>query len=216
LNRPFEFTPQPPLARFALWAEWLLLFAFIPALYVTVLEPVRIAKYPVFALPFAYAGIIWLLARPRRVQPAQRSWGPFLQWLTVCVIAAPILVWAIDPSLFFGFPRRAPKIYAAYMVLYPLLSVWPQEFLYRRFYFWRYETILPSRAWMIGSNALAFCMLHAIYHNWVAVVLSLLGGYFFAREYARTGSLLVVWVAHTVFGQYLFTVGLGRFFYRPL
>jgi hypothetical protein len=102
------------------------------------------------------------------------------------------------------------------MALYPMLSVWPQEFLYRRFYFWRYGAIFTSTRELVWSSACAFCMLHAIYHNAVSIVLSLLAGWVFASHYARSGSLLLVWLEHTVFGQWAFTIGLGRFFYRPL
>ncbi|MFH0909610.1 MAG: CPBP family intramembrane glutamic endopeptidase [bacterium] len=212
----YDYQPVPRASRAALWLEWVVLFAVVPVIYVTLLESERVAKYPFLGLAFIYAGAIWLRVHPKRTAPARRTWKPFLICFAATVPLAAGLVAMIDPNLFFGFPRHAPRMYAVYMVLYPFLSVWPQEFLYRRFYFWRYAAIFPSERERIWSSALAFCLLHAIYHNWIAVVLSLGGGWFFAREYARTGSLLVVWAEHSLLGQYLFTIGLGRFFYRPL
>ena len=212
----YDYEPVPRASRAALWLEWITLFVAVPVVYMTLLESEGLAKYPFLGLAFIYAGAIWLRVHPMRTSPSRRTWRPFLVCLAATVALVPLLVWWIDPVLFFGFPRHAPRIYAAYMVLYPILSVWPQEFLYRRFYFWRYAAIFPSRREMVWGNALAFCLLHAIYHNGVAIVLSLAGGWFFAREYARTGSLLLVWVQHSVLGQYLFTIGLGRFFYRPV
>ena len=212
----YDYQPAPRASRAGLWFEWVALFVLVPAIYVFVLESERIAKYPFLGLAFIYAGAIWLRVHPKRTVPSRRTWKPFALCFGATVLLAPVLVWWINSDLFFGFPRHAPRMYVAYMLLYPILSVWPQEFLYRRFYFWRYASIFPSERERIWSNALAFCLLHAIYHNWVAVVLSLGGGWFFAREYARTGSLLLVWVQHSLLGQYLFTIGLGRFFYRPL
>jgi hypothetical protein len=211
-----DYLPAPRASRVTLWLEWAALFVVFPVVFVALLDLAQGRKYPFFASQFAYAGIVWLIARPMRSAPARREWKlPLLHF----VAAAPLLaglVAVIDPALFFGFPRNAPKVFALYVLLYPLLSVWPQEFLYRRFYFWRYAPIFPSIQARVISSALAFCFLHAIYHNWIAVGLSLIGGWIFARDYARTGSLLVVWAEHSLYGLYIFTIGLGRFFYKAM
>lgn len=44
--------------------------------------------------------------------------------------------------------------------------------------------------------------MHAIYRNWVALLLTFLGGLLFARTYQ-----------HTLYGWLLFTIDMGRFFY---
>ena len=48
--------------------------------------------------------------------------------------------------------------------------------------------------------------------NELAVVLTLVGGWLFARTYLRTRSLLATAVEHAAYGCLLFTVGLGRWF----
>jgi hypothetical protein len=55
--------------------------------------------------------------------------------------------------------------------------------------------------------------MHVIFENWIAPVLTLLGGLLFPWTYARTRSALVASVQHALFGCYLFTIGLGWFFY---
>jgi hypothetical protein len=45
------------------------------------------------------------------------------------------------------------------------------------------------------------------------MVLSMLGGWLFAYRYHRTGSVFAVSLEHGLWGDFLFTVGLGRYLY---
>ena len=107
------------------------------------------------------------------------------------------------PGSFLRFVRRAPRIWAVVMVLYPLLSVYPQELIFRAFLFHRYRALFP-RAWQMV----------AVFWNWVAVLLCLLGGVLFAWTYQRTKSLLMVGIEHALYGCLIFTVGLGSYFFH--
>lgn len=117
------------------------------------------------------------------------------------------------PEAFLGFPRHRPGLWAIIMIAYPLLSVYPQEVIFRVFFFHRYACVFPSRAWMIAANAAAFGYAHIIFRNPVAVLLTMLGGAMFAWTYSRTRSTAAVWVEHALYGCLLFTIGLGEFFY---
>ncbi len=44
--------------------------------------------------------------------------------------------------------------------MYPLLSVLPQEFLYRIFLFERYGVLFPGRLQMVLASAVVFSLLH--------------------------------------------------------
>ncbi|WP_338666671.1 CPBP family intramembrane glutamic endopeptidase [Pseudodesulfovibrio methanolicus] len=124
-----------------------------------------------------------------------------------------VLVWA--PDQLFSFPRTRPLLWAAVMLLYPLLSAFPQEAVYRAFLFRRYAPILQSDHARTWASVLAFSFLHIVFGNWVAVALTLPAGWIFARTYRRTGSLILASVEHAAYGCIVFTVGLGRFFYHP-
>jgi membrane protease YdiL (CAAX protease family) len=102
------------------------------------------------------------------------------------------------------------------MVFYPFLSAWPQEFIYRKFYFRRYEPIFKSEKALIISSTLTFGFLHIMYDNPVSVILSLFGGLIFSLSYNKTRKLFFPWIEHSLYGQMIFTVGLGRFFYEPV
>jgi len=100
------------------------------------------------------------------------------------------------------------------MLLYPLLSVYPQELLYRAFFFHRYQPLFGSGWRMLLASAFAFGFAHVILGNWISVVLCLIGGLLFALTCQHSGSLLLTCLDHALFGNFIFTVGLGQFFYH--
>lgn len=116
-------------------------------------------------------------------------------------------------ELFLGFPRGAPQIWLVVMCLYPVFSALPQEILGRTFFFHRYKELFPTTGSMIWASATAFCFIHIVFNNWIAITFTLVGGYLFSRTYAKTGSLTAVWLEHSLYGCIIFTSGLGWFFY---
>jgi hypothetical protein len=123
-------------------------------------------------------------------------------------------VWCFAPARLFDFVRTNPLLWSAVMILYPLLSVYPQEFLYRAFFFHRYRPLFQDEMSMILASALAFGFVHIIFGNWLSVGLTAIGGVLFGITYVHTGSLLAASVEHALFGNFLFTIGLGEFFYH--
>ncbi len=118
------------------------------------------------------------------------------------------------PSKFMAFPTAKPFVWAIVMILYPLLLVLPQELLFRCFFFHRYQALFDSRPRLfIVLNALSFALSHLFYANWVAPVFSFLGGLLFAWRYRRSQSLMVVTVEHAIWGNFLFTTGIGWYLY---
>jgi len=67
---------------------------------------------------------------------------------------------------------------------------------------------------MIAASSLAFSFVHIIFGNWFAVGLCCLGGLLFSLTYQRSGSLLLASIDHAVFGNFIFTIGLGQFFHH--
>jgi membrane protease YdiL (CAAX protease family) len=118
------------------------------------------------------------------------------------------------PHLLFSFVKRAPALWALIMLLYPLVSVYPQELLYRAFFFHRYQPLFGSGWTMLVASALAFGFVHIIFGNWLAVGLCTIGGLLFAFTYHSSGSMLLTCIDHALFGNFIFTIGLGQFFYH--
>jgi CAAX protease family protein len=128
-----------------------------------------------------------------------------------CGLTVGVLL--LKPKLFLGLVESKPIIWAMVMVLYPLLSVYPQEIIYRAFIFRRYREILPVKWAMITASAVSFGFMHVVFWNPVAVWLSLIGGILFAVTYSRTRSLLMASIEHSLYGCLIFTVGLGHYFF---
>jgi membrane protease YdiL (CAAX protease family) len=55
--------------------------------------------------------------------------------------------------------------------------------------------------------------MHIVFRNPLAMALTFAGGILFAWRYEKTGSLFVSSFEHALYGCFLFTIGLGRYFY---
>jgi membrane protease YdiL (CAAX protease family) len=137
-----------------------------------------------------------------------------LLFTVLAAALAGLAVW-LTPHTLFDFVRRQPRLWALVMVFYPLLSVYPQEIVYRAFFFHRYASLFPSPLACVAASAALFAFGHVFFPRpWVAIGLTAAGGLLFGYHYAQSRSLLLASIEHALFGQVLFTVGLGRFFYH--
>jgi membrane protease YdiL (CAAX protease family) len=151
--------------------------------------------------------------------PLRQQLPQVLALFAAGVIVVSALVHQYAPSLFLILLRTHPRMWAFIMVGYPLFSVYPQGLIYRAFLFHRYRPLLQScdplvRSWiMILVSAATFALMHILFHNWIAVAMTFPGGIIFALRYCNTRSLCVSSIEHALYGCFLFTIGLGQFFY---
>ena len=100
------------------------------------------------------------------------------------------------------------------MLVYPLVSVTTQEVMYRLFYYARYRALFGNDAQAaIALNAVLFAFSHIVFQNPTTLVISFLGGLLFAWRYEVTRSFWAVCLEHALWGNLIFTLGLGRYFY---
>lgn len=132
-------------------------------------------------------------------------------WAGVAALAV-VGIAVLAPDRLFALPRQEPLIWVAVVVLYPLVSVYPQELLFRAFLFHRYRPLFGAGS--VAVSATAFGFAHVIFGSLWSVLLTLLGGALFAWRYRRTRSLLAASVEHALYGVLAFTVGLGDLFYH--
>lgn len=202
----------------ALAGEFLVVFVALPLAF-------RFKTFPFPPIP-----ALWLLAAyclfrllsdpsfDRRAfwkREALRRYLP--QIVATFVLAAGLIGFAIyrlRPWLLFEFVRRAPIFWAILMVLYPVLSVYPQGIVYRTFFFERYRRLFPNPWLQIAMSAVTFSFAHIIFRNPVAVILTLIGGVLFAWRYRESRSLFTSSFEHALYGCLMFTVGLGDYFYK--
>lgn len=205
--------------KLGLWVELTLLMVVLP-----------IILY--FTLPIKYLlMIIWGMAllchaRVRKQIQLQfrKHWGaaavtwtnlrPMLLRFAISAMLLTIITMMFTPHLLFGFIGTQPMMWLAVMFLYPILSVIPQEIIFRSFFFTRFEPIFPKPVMMILASGLAFGFAHILFQNWVAPILCVVGGIIFAMTYQKHRSLLLVTLEHALYGDFIFTLGLGRYFYH--
>ena len=139
----------------------------------------------------------------------RRSLGLFVPGALVL----SLLVATLEPDRLLQLPRNRPVLWVVVLILYPALSVYPQELIFRTFFFHRYRQLFVRPRSMIAASAVAFGLAHLFFANWLAPLLGTLGGLLFATTYRRSDSTLQAFLEHSLWGDFVFTVGLGWYFY---
>ena len=119
---------------------------------------------------------------------------------------------AVGHAQLFYLPRTLPRVWVAMILLYLPLSAYPQEVMYRAFFFHRYGSLFRRPGALLVANAALFGWAHVLARNFSAVLLTALGGLLFASTYARSRSTLLVAIEHALYGAFVFTVGVGGMF----
>lgn len=200
-----------------LWAECLLVFGGFPLL-------IMLLKHRGLMIAMLWLGalIVWAVLRVgyKRLHAAEWNWPGFRAGIKPVLMRFALLgplialaTWLVMPDDFLSFPRERPEMWWRVMLFYPLLSVWPQEIIYRSFMYHRYQPIWGTQRGYVWASAGAFGFAHVLLYNPVAVIMTAMGGYLFAKDFARHKSLGLACFEHALYGCCAFTVGLGKFFY---
>ncbi|MBN8532166.1 MAG: CPBP family intramembrane metalloprotease [Alphaproteobacteria bacterium] len=199
-----------------LWVECVALFALLPVVFWFLpLKPLLFLVLWVMGLGCL---LLWMRMTKAGVGELWRgvprqAWKPMLLRFAVCAPALLAFTAWHDPERLFSFPIERPGMWAVVMLLYPVLSVIPQEIVYRVFFCERYKALFAGRATLLMSG-LAFGHAHLFLGNWVAYVFSAIGGVMFAQTYEKHRNFALIWVEHALYGCWVFTLGLGWYFYH--
>ncbi len=208
-----------------LWIEFLILFVGIPGLLVWWQGKEDI---PFFEILLSMLGVTlvlgWLDPKvsfrlPPDRPPLWQGVRPLLPRIALVAVSLPLLTWLFDlfgnypQKLLFGLPRSDLSLWAMVMLLYPIFSVAPQEVMFRSFFMPRYQRIFPVPIMLLIMNAVIFAWAHVFFLNWVAPLLSLIAGWLLADTWRKTRDFRLVCIEHALYGQFVFTSGIGWFFY---
>lgn len=198
--------------------EFLLLFVALPLIFY--FDLVSFPKIPALILVSLFCAIIIMLDSSFRKAITVRASisKPLLRkiLLRFTFFAGVLTIFTIylDPSQLFIFPRTRPSVWIMVMLLYPIFSALPQEFMYRTYFYHRYKTLFPRPTLLFLMSVFSFSFIHIIFDNWIAVLFTLFGGYIFTKTYEETDSLLITSLEHALYGAFIFTIGLGQFFFE--
>jgi uncharacterized protein len=135
---------------------------------------------------------------------------PFL--LNASILTLSIWHWA--PQRLLDIPRTNPHLWILLLCFYPIFSVYPQGLVYRVFFEQRYEALFRTPASLVIAGGVAFAYMHIVFRNPWAMALSLPAGMLFFARYRETRSLMVSSLEHALYGCFIFTIGLGSYFYQ--
>lgn len=199
------------------YAELTVVFIGIPLLYYFNLVPFHKA-IPLVFIFLVYLAIILSdksFDRKKLGLNGFKGWRfLFIKSLIVCIgLCAVVLIFY--PDRFLDIPSKMPWIWMLILVFYSIWSVLPQEFIYRVYFYRRFGDIVNNRIWLHFINAFLFSFSHIIFRNWSVLILTFLASFIFSVSYTKSKSFLAVFIEHAVYGNLVFTLGLGNFFYLP-
>ncbi len=140
--------------------------------------------------------------------------GVFLRSLLILILSI-IAMFILPHHGWFSLPQYSWKLWLMVMVFYPLISVLPQEIIWRFYLLEATKTILPHRYMRVLVSALLFGWLHIIYLNIFSLIATIYLGLQLAYSYYQgEKSIWPLWVEHALAGQIIFTLGLGTYFYN--
>jgi len=200
--------------------ELALLYILPPALIWAGVAPMR----TVMMVVFLAAGTFYYLEHrkgpdnakhPSPAAPIRaQAWFVIARFgASAVVLTAFVLL--LMPERLFAFPRAEPRIWLMVMLLYPLVSAALQELTYRALFYRRYAEQFSSRASRTTANIALFAWLHVFFPTPPSIALSIVLGAFLTHTYERTRSFRLVWLEHSLYGNFVFTIGLGHWFYYP-
>lgn len=202
--------------KFFLVLEFIFLFLALP-LILFFLSPIPV-------LPFLWIVALWcLFILKKETKISNEKFFSFkgirevfksmyLQFIGITAFLI-ILILFFMPDKIFLLVRENPIFWLVIMISYPILSVYPQELVYRVFFFYRYKEYFQNKNIFLLVNSFIFGYMHILFHNWIAVLLTFGGGFIFAKLYEKTNSLMILFIAHSLYGCMIFTIGLGEYFY---
>jgi membrane protease YdiL (CAAX protease family) len=140
----------------------------------------------------------------------KQFWKRTLLKLIVIAIVTTLYMWIFDSSNLYNVIRNKPMLWVVILFIYSLFSVYPQELIYRTFFFQRYKALFKSELLFMLINAALFSLAHLFFRNALVMIFTFIGGVLFALTYKKTKSTLLVSIEHAIYGCWLFTVGMGE------
>ena len=200
----------------ALLAEILLMFVCPPLLIVFGFLP----KESIMLILWAVTLYAYLHLRSKGVKVfaldfKRKDLYAVLKRYLIITILMTLFILAYEPENFLALAKARPLFWLLVMLLYPLVSAFVQEILFRNYFFYRYDSLFKGHLLLfVFVNALLFSYVHIIFENWIALIFTFLGGLLFAQTYLKTRSTFLTAIEHSLYGNTLYTLGLGHYFFH--
>ncbi len=141
---------------------------------------------------------------------------PLIIRFVFILITTLVFINIFEDEKLFNVITQKPLLWGGFSLVYILLSVIPQEFLYRTLFFSRYKQLFSNKWVFFAVNCILFSFAHIWLESIVVIVFTFVGGIFYFLTYNHTRSLLFVCIEHAAYGLWLYTVGFGELFNFPV
>ncbi|PWH82574.1 CPBP family intramembrane metalloprotease [Algibacter marinivivus] len=192
--------------------ELFIIFVLVPISFVLNYSPW--IKLGIGFIGFTY--VIYVLLKIEKLKfklSKQIDWKTFwkstILKLFIIGIITTVFVWITDKTQLFNVLLNKPIKWLFILFVYSFFSVYPQELIYRTFFFKRYRPLFKNTGLLIFINAILFSLAHLLFNSGLVLFLTFLGGALFALTFKKTESTLLVSIEHAIYGCWLFTVGMG-------
>ena len=194
-----------------------IVFLFVGTPIILWLELPKWLKGSYFFICVGY--VIWLMVRKGKLHIVEKKLVHPLKTLTnfgtrFCAIAVSsfLFLYVYDSDSLFNVISTKPMLWLGFSFIYVVLSVIPQELIYRYFFLKRYRTLFKNKWVMVLVNASLFSLAHIWFNSWIVIAFTFVGGILFLQTYRKTHSLWLVILEHSIYGIWLYTVGYGELF----
>jgi hypothetical protein len=199
--------------------ELLLLFVVLPISLTIPFPPV----FKVISVLFGVAYCIWIARKHQLISfkslyqiTIGNYWKTLLISLITVFVSSYLYMYFLHPEDLFIVVKKKPMMWIAILFFYAIFSVYPQELLYRSFFFKRYEALFKNTNYLLLANVIVFPLAHLMFENWMVLLVTLIGGIFFALTYKKSKSVLLTSIEHAIYGNWLFTIGMGEMLAFPM
>ncbi|MDO6597290.1 type II CAAX endopeptidase family protein [Oceanihabitans sp. 2_MG-2023] len=195
------------------YTEFFILFILLPVSFV--FNYSFVIKLILGVIGFVY--VIYILLKVEgntfKINP-NLNWKHFWKvtfFKTIIIgVLTTIFVWYTSKDSLFNVVLNKPFLWLAILFVYSVFSVYPQELIYRTFYFQRYKNLFVNHQILMLVNAIVFSLAHLFFKNSLVILLTFVGGLLFAFTFHKTKSTFLVSIEHAIYGCWLFTVGMGE------
>jgi membrane protease YdiL (CAAX protease family) len=183
--------------------------------------PVSFAlKYPIIIkMIIGLVGFLYVIYVLLKVEKNKFNIAPDLNWKTfwkhtavkflAIAVVTTLFVWITNKDSLFEVLYNKPRLWLIILFVYSFFSVYPQELIYRTFYFQRYQDLFKNKILFFFINAIVFSLAHIFFRNALVILITFIGGILFALSFNKTRSTLLISIEHAIYGCWLFTVGMG-------
>ncbi|MFK2820913.1 CPBP family intramembrane glutamic endopeptidase [Flavobacteriaceae sp. LMIT009] len=193
--------------------EFFIIFILIPILFTF--------SFSIWVkMGIGFIGFVYIIYVLLRVEKLKFSIAPNLKWkefwkrtfltLSLITVITTTFVYVTDKDSLFNVLLNKPQLWLFILFVYSFFSVYPQELIYRTFFFSRYQKLFKNQNLFILISATIFSLGHIFFKSTLVLVFTFLGGLIFALTFHRTKSTLLVSIEHAIYGSWLFTVGMGN------